>query len=165
MRALSSKHHFHVQCLRDDIVVYDKKVTSPCTFHTFLATANKMDTTPKPSMSLFDVYLRLRPPHTSSSDERFLDLDEPSNGVSTHITIKPPVNDFRKRAIEKFGFTRVFDDDTTQLDVFDGADIKECLTGVLGQEGKEGKDGLLATLGVTGSGKVRHRVLGGVMEY
>jgi len=111
--------------------------------------------TPKASMSLFDVFLRLRPPHTSSSDERFLDLDESSNGYSTHITIKPPTNDFRKRAVEKFAFTRVFEDTATQLDVFDGAHILPLVEGVLGQEGKDGKDSLLATLGVTGSGKVK----------
>jgi len=108
----------------------------------------------KTSMSLFDVFLRLRPPHTSSSDERFLDLDESSNDYSTHITIKPPTNDFRKRAVEKFAFTRVFEDTATQLDVFDGAHILSLVEEVLGQEGKDGKDSLVATLGVTGSGKV-----------
>lgn len=105
-------------------------------------------------MSLFDVFLRLRPPHTSSSDERFLELDESPHGHPTHITIKPPTNDFRKRAVEKFAFTRVFEDTATQLDVFDGAHVLSLVAGVLGQEGKDGKDSLLATLGVTGSGKV-----------
>jgi len=113
--------------------------------------------TPKTSTSLFDVFLRLRPPHTSSSDERFIDLDESSHGFSTHITIKPPTNDFRKRAVEKFAFTRVFEDTATQLDVFDGVQILPLVEGVLGQEGKDGKDSLLATLGVTGSGKVKTR--------
>jgi hypothetical protein len=111
-----------------------------------------MEPPARSSMSLFDVYLRLRPPHTSSSDERFLDVDGPTNGISTHITIKPPTNDFRKRAIEKFGFTKVFTEDAQQLDVF--GETEALIRGVLGEEGKDGKDGLLATLGVTGSGKV-----------
>lgn len=113
-----------------------------------------MESATKPCVSLFDVYLRLRPPHTTSSEERFLDVDEPSDGVSTHITIKPPTNDVRKRAVEKFGFTRVFEERSSQLDVFDKTDVLQMIAGVLGQEGKDGKDALLATLGVTGSGKV-----------
>jgi hypothetical protein len=112
----------------------------------------EMEAPSKPSMSLFDVFLRLRPPHTLSSDERFLEVDEHCNGVSTHITIKPPTNDFRKRATERFGFSKVFEENATQLDVFH--ETESLIRGVLGQEGKDGKDGLLATLGVTGSGKV-----------
>ena len=48
----------------------------------------------------------------------------------------------------------MFEDDASQLDVFNGAHVQELLAGVLGRAGTVGKDGLLATLGVTGSGKV-----------
>lgn len=113
-----------------------------------------MDSISKPSVSLFEVYLRLRPPHTTSSDDRFLEVDEASHGVSTHITIKPPMNDVRKRAVERFGFTKVFEETASQLDLFNNANILPLIAGVVGQNGKDGKDALLATLGVTGSGKV-----------
>lgn len=103
---------------------------------------------PRPTTSpLFDVYLRLRPSFNPNA-ERFLEGDE------THVTIKPPASDHRKRAIERFGFTRVFDEAASQRDVFDTTTLLPMLKGVLAPEGKGGKDGLLATLGVTGSGKV-----------
>ena len=52
--------------------------------------------------------------------------------------------------MEKFGFTRVFEEQTSQLEVFEATGAKGLVEGVL----DEGRDGLLATLGVTGSGKV-----------
>ena len=131
-----------------------------------------MDSSKSP---LFQVYLRLRPPPlhiqsqtlypqlpsstASAAPERFLTVEPPSptsasasaaeSGRPTHITIHPP-SDSRKRAVEKFGFTRVFEEQTAQLDVFEGTGARSLVEGVLG----EGRDGLLATLGVTGSGKV-----------
>jgi hypothetical protein len=109
-----------------------------------------MDSSPT---SLFDVYLRLRPSFAGGTD-RFLDV-EPADfePFPKHITIKPPVNDHRKRAVEKFAFTRVFEEDANQLDIFRGTGVMPLLEGVLGTEGSN-RDGLLATLGVTGSGKV-----------
>lgn len=68
---------------------------------------------------------------------------------STHITLQPP-NDSRKRAIERFGFTKVFQEEASQLDVFEETGAVENIQNVL----KNGRDGLIATLGVTGSGKV-----------
>lgn len=103
--------------------------------------------------SLFEVYLRLRP---ATAGSRFLDVEEPQNQFPDHITIKPPENDRRKKAIERFAFTRVFEEDAAQLDVFEGTGLIPLIEGVLGPEGREGRDGLLATLGVTGSGKVWH---------
>jgi len=82
-----------------------------------------------------------------------LDVEESDQSVPTHITIKPPATDHRRRAVEKFAFTRVFQEDAAQLDIFKGAGVLQLIEGVLGAEGKEGRDGLLATLGVTGSGK------------
>ena len=125
-----------------------------------------MDPPPKPSSTtLFQVYLRLRPPFSTqpvqqslypqlNGPERFLTVEIPSKDESnyelpTHITIHPP-SDSRKRAVEKFGFTKVFEEQTSQLDVFNGTGAVELVQGVL----EEGRDGLLATLGVTGSGKV-----------
>ena len=111
----------------------------------------------KPQNSLFEVFLRLRPPVSSAADaaERFLDVEAGSDGeLPKHITIKPPANDHRKRAVERFAFTRVFEEESAQLDVFHGAGVLPLVEGVLGVDGKEGRDGLLATLGVTGSGKV-----------
>jgi hypothetical protein len=106
-----------------------------------------------PSTSLFDVYLRLRPSATLGAG-RFLDVETSElSKWPKHITIRPPSNDHRKRAVEKFAFTRVFEEDASQLDIFQGTGVMSLLEGVLGSESR-GRDGLLATLGVTGSGKV-----------
>jgi len=107
--------------------------------------------------ALFEVYLRLRPPPASQqiTTERFLSVEEPkdSNALPTHITLNPP-NDNRRRAVEKFAFTKVFEEESNQLDLFQGTGVLPLVEGVLGPNGGEGRDGLLATLGVTGSGKV-----------
>ncbi|KAF2673461.1 kinesin [Microthyrium microscopicum] len=117
-----------------------------------------MDSSTRSSPNLFDVYLRLRPSLNGNPD-RFLDVEPPEpNEWPRYITIKPPVNDHRKRAVEKFAFTRVFEEDASQLDLFQGTGILSLLEGVLGAEGRP-RDGLLATLGVTGSGK-SHTILG-----
>ena len=71
------------------------------------------------------------------------------DALPTHITLYPP-SESRKRAVEKFAFTKVFEEETTQLDVFRETGIVSLVEGVI----DEGRDGLLATLGVTGSGKV-----------
>lgn len=107
----------------------------------------------KPSTALFDVYLRLRP-SSAVDKERFLDVECSVADAPTHITIRPPSTDYRKRAVEKFAFTRVLEEDAGQLDVFRDTGALPLVEGVLGAPGREGKDGLLATLGVTGSGKV-----------
>src|SRR5262245_55515737 len=111
----------------------------------------------KATANLFQVYLRLRPPHHAgapSNVERFLTVEEPeSDSPPTHITLNPP-ND-RRRAIEKFAFTQVFEEDATQLDVFHCTRVVQLVEGVVSPHGGEGTDALLATLGVTGSGKVR----------
>lgn len=107
----------------------------------------------RPSSALFDVFLRLRPSNVES--ERFLDVDRDTASTNpTHITIKPPVDDKRKRAVERFGFTRVFEEDAGQLELFRETGAVSMIEGVLGAKGREGRDALLATLGVTGSGKV-----------
>ena len=131
-----------------------------------------MEPPPRPgSSSLFQVYLRLRPPHAHAQQtqrelypqlppERFLAVEPPKTPTNstwseqqscppTHITINPP-SDSRKRAVEKFAFTRVFEEETTQLEIFRDTGHVGLIDGVVG----EGRDGLLATLGVTGSGKV-----------
>lgn len=118
--------------------------------------------------------LPLGPPppqsQTSNGNERFLTVEPPtptavldhqtskfgtSHSHPKHITIHPP-SESRKRAVEKFAFTRVFEEQTTQLDIFEGVDVPGLIEGVL-----EGcRDGLIATLGVTGSGKVRETYFG-----
>lgn len=45
----------------------------------------------------------------------------------------------------------VFEEESSQLDLFRGTGVIPLVEGVIG----EGRDGLVATLGVTGSGKVR----------
>ncbi|KAJ5644989.1 hypothetical protein N7507_011000 [Penicillium longicatenatum] len=90
----------------------------------------------QPQMSLFQVYLRLRPPMTERQDisDRFLAVEPPeaqNDGeivapVPTHITLQPP-NDTRKRAIEKFGFTKVFEESATQLDIFHDTGMESLL--------------------------------------
>jgi hypothetical protein len=113
--------------------------------------------------SLFQVYLRLRPAlqNTKAQDsEPWLLVEPPSSPttpleeipkttVPTHITLQPPT-DSRKRAVEKFGFTKVFQEEATQLDIFDSTGTVQLAKNVL----SSGRDGLVATLGVTGSGKV-----------
>jgi len=125
-----------------------------------------MEPPPKPSStSLFQVYLRLRPPPSPlvqltqqslypllAPPERYLTVEpsgEFSNAKPTHITIHPP-SDSRKRAVEKFAFTKVFEEEAGQLEIFKETGVVPLVEGVLG----EARDGLLATLGVTGSGKV-----------
>jgi hypothetical protein len=111
-----------------------------------------IETPSRPSSALFDVYLRLRP--SNSANARFLNVEETEAANPTHITIKPPTNDNRKRAVERFAFTRVFEEDSKQLELFKGVGVVPLIEGVLGGNG-HGRDGLLATLGVTGSGKVK----------
>lgn len=121
-----------------------------------------MEPPPKPTSALFEVYLRLRPTAQQlypnlTAPERFLTVEGPSADLQdaepTHITLNPP-NDNRRRAIERFGFTRVFEEEASQLDLFRGSGVVPLIEGVLAAEGGDGRDGLLATLGVTGSGKV-----------
>ncbi|KAI0443152.1 P-loop containing nucleoside triphosphate hydrolase protein [Xylaria telfairii] len=118
-----------------------------------------MDPPQKAQTNLFDVYLRLRPPQAVNAHaEKFLLVEEPDEGdAPTHITLNPP-ND-RRRAIEKFAFTRVFEEDATQLDLFHGTKVLPLVEGALAPHGGDGTDGLLATLGMTGSGKT-HTMLG-----
>ncbi|KAI1655217.1 P-loop containing nucleoside triphosphate hydrolase protein [Daldinia decipiens] len=118
-----------------------------------------MEPPQKGHANLFQVYLRLRPPPAGNSGaERFLLVEDPvEHDTPTHITLNPP-ND-RRRAIEKFAFTQVFEEDATQLDLFQGTRVLPLIEGVLAPHGGDGTDGLLATLGVTGSGKT-HTMLG-----
>ncbi|EFE36259.1 uncharacterized protein ARB_05198 [Trichophyton benhamiae CBS 112371] len=109
--------------------------------------------------SLFQVYLRLRPPIQNKHDakqEPFLSIEPPEGDepFPTHITVQPP-NDARKRAVEKFAFTKVFEEEATQLDVFQESGMPSLINAVL----LENRDSLVATLGVTGSGK-SHTILG-----
>lgn len=129
-----------------------------------------MDAPSRPSASLFQVYLRLKPPVTSEvpiavttplypelPPERYITVEEPNttedHGLPTHITVTPPT-DSKRRAVEKFAFTKVFEEPATQLDIFTGTGIGHLIEGLLGAEGRNGRDALVATLGVTGSGKV-----------
>ncbi|GKZ29263.1 hypothetical protein AbraIFM66950_004069 [Aspergillus brasiliensis] len=128
-----------------------------------------MSSTKSSPASLFQVYLRLRPPmpqHVEEHAERCLTVESPepkfaaedgqelAAAFPTHITLQPP-SDSRKRAVERFGFTKVFEESASQLDVFHGTELESLVKGVL----VEGRDGLIATLGVTGSGK-SHTILG-----
>lgn len=130
-----------------------------------------MSSTKSSPASLFQVYLRLRPPmaqHVQDQAERCLTIEPPETKViaedgletpapfSTHITLQPPA-DSRKRAVERFGFTKVFEESASQLDVFHGTELESMVRGVL----LEGRDGLIATLGVTGSGKVWYAATNG----
>ncbi|KAL8416362.1 hypothetical protein RB596_006787 [Gaeumannomyces avenae] len=125
-----------------------------------------MDASGEPSAAkdnLFKVFLRLRPPYAASgAGERFLAVEEPESeyeaATPTHVTLTPPSNG-RKHATEKYCFTRVLEEDASQLDVFQCTGVLPLVEGVLGPQGGEGTDALLATLGVTGSGKT-HTLLG-----
>lgn len=116
-----------------------------------------------PQTSLFQVFLRLRPPQVQKTQqpEQWLIVEPPAtpaadnpeddmtSRISTHITLQPP-NDSRKRAVERFGFTKIFQQQADQLDVFNESGAAESIKHLL----QDGRDGLIATLGVTGSGKV-----------
>lgn len=137
--------------------------------------------TQKSSHNLFEVYLRLRPPPAGgTSAERILTVesstpneDSQQHGemeldgggeflrqeagtrrLASHIVLNPPTD--RRRAIEKFGFTRVFEEGASQLDVFHCAEIIPLVDGVVAPNGGDGTDAMVATLGVTGSGKVNN---------
>jgi hypothetical protein len=126
-----------------------------CTINLRFFETNKMTMEPpaRPSSALFDVFLRLRPSH--SANARFLTVEDSERQHPTHITIKPPTTDNRKRAVERFAFTRVFEEDAQQAELFKASGVVPMIEGVLGAPGHHGRDGLLATLGVTGSGKVQ----------
>lgn len=116
--------------------------------------------------SLFQVYLRLRPAlqhqiPQAENTQPWLVVEPPSPPTTTleeratvpsatHVILQPP-NDSRKRAVEKFSFTKVFREEATQLDIFESTGTVHLVKNVL----SGGRDGLVATLGVTGSGKVR----------
>ncbi|RGP69061.1 hypothetical protein FLONG3_7914 [Fusarium longipes] len=118
-----------------------------------------MEASRKASHNLFEVYLRLRPPPLRNGDgERILDVETPEDDSKpTHVVLNPPTD--RRRAIEKFAFTQVFEEEASQLDVFHGTEIVPFVEGVLAPDGGEGTDAVVATLGVTGSGKT-HTILG-----
>lgn len=109
------------------------------------------------SQNLFDVYLRLRPPYPGAPQtERILNVEDAEDNLHpSHITLNPPPE--RRRAIERFGFTQVFEEDAGQLDVFHCTDTSSLIEGVLAPQGGDGTDAVVATLGVTGSGKVCKR--------
>lgn len=115
-----------------------------------------MDSAQKTSQNLFEVYLRLRPPPpgTPSQPDRVLNVEKPEDEAApaSHITLNPPSD--RRRAVERFGFTRVFEEEASQVDVFNNTEIVPMVEGVLAPQGGEGTDAVVATLGVTGSGKV-----------
>jgi Kinesin motor domain len=134
---------------------------------TSLATMDSSSSKMLPQTSLFQVYLRLRPALPGQlpkpdDEEPWLLVEPPTSSatsendtrgsVPTHITLQPP-NDSRKRAVEKFGFTKVFQEEATQLDILDSTGTVQLVKSVL----SSGRDGLVATLGVTGSGKVYWR--------
>src|SRR5436309_4455429 len=123
-----------------------------------------------PQTSLFQVYLRLRPPTenppSKEQSEQWLIVEPPVQVtgndekatmplISTHITLQPP-NDSRKRAVERFNFTKIFKEEATQLDVFEETGTLNAVRSLITEE----RDGLLATLGVTGSGKVSSSLKG-----
>lgn len=118
-----------------------------------------METPSATKDNLFKVFLRLRPPPAGvAPSERFLTVEPQSSdstsSTPTHVTLTPPSN-ARKHATEKYCFTQVLEEDASQLDVFQGTGVIPLIEGVLGPNGGDGTDALLATLGVTGAGKVR----------
>jgi len=115
-----------------------------------------MESSQRTSHNLFEVYLRLRPPPPGAgSTDRILNVERDASDNDSHpshITLNPPTD--RRRAIEKFAFTRVFEEDASQVDVFHCTQVVPMVEGVLSPQGGEGQDAVVATLGVTGSGKV-----------
>jgi len=107
---------------------------------------------PKHDTALFEVFLRLRPSETLV--DRFLEVEEVENAHPSHVIIRPPANDSRRRFIDKYEFARVFTENTSQLEVFQATGLLSVIEGVIDTKNNHGKDGMLATLGVTGSGKV-----------
>lgn len=117
--------------------------------------------------SLFEVYLRLRPgnqdvvPDTQPT-KKWLSVEQPlspasgqgeqnDSSIASHINLQPP-DGSRKRAVERFGFTRVFEGDSSQLDIFESIGGPNLIRNVVSDR----NDSLIATLGVSGSGKVKY---------
>ncbi|KAI5813865.1 P-loop containing nucleoside triphosphate hydrolase protein [Pyronema omphalodes] len=102
----------------------------------------------------FQIYLRLRPSTaTNPRDKEFL-----TNGGNnfnrinaTSILCTPPTG--ARGKADKYTFTSVFPSSAGQMEVFTTA------VAPLVQDALHGRDGMLATLGVTGSGK-SHTILG-----
>lgn len=127
----------------------------PPTSSPLLRKLPQMDSSPRsppPNASnsaaqLFQVFLRLRPssPQSSISETRFLTT---ATGQS-YVYVTPPLERNRFKAIEKFAFTKIFDETSGQREVFE-----ETVLPLLEDAVVKGRDGTLATLGVTGSGKV-----------
>lgn len=124
----------------------------------------QMEPPPKPSAaSLFQVYLRLKPTISQAAKStRFLTVNQSvssaDDSIPAHITVVPPTES-RRRAVEKFAFTRIFEEDATQLDILRSSGIVPLIEGVIGTESHAGRDGLIAALGMSGSGK-SHTILG-----
>jgi len=103
---------------------------------------------------LFDVYLRLRPATTLTlTTAPFLSVTPGEPSVYCVPPTLPSQKKKRTKGVEKFRFTHIFDEQTSQRKVFEQTVLP------LLSETVKGRDGLLATLGVTGSGKT-HTVLG-----
>ena len=150
-----------------------KPLTSPSTslFQVYLrlrphtSTAASVPSTP--SISIYPVlpqlperFLAVETVDDRDDGEQSEEIDSPNHAnnprtLPTHITLHPPSRGAgagaRKRAVEKFAFSAVFEEQQTQLDLFSGVGVPEIVEGVL----RDGRDGLVATLGVTGSGKVQ----------
>ncbi|TGZ82499.1 P-loop containing nucleoside triphosphate hydrolase protein [Ascodesmis nigricans] len=114
---------------------------------------------PPTNSNYFQVFLRLRPPSIHSvSPTRFLT----ASPDSSHIFVTPPPPSSSasasgksySRPVEKFTFTRIFDEDVGQREVFEET-VMPLVEDVL-----TGRDAMVAAMGVTGSGK-SHTVIGG----
>ncbi|KAI5845402.1 P-loop containing nucleoside triphosphate hydrolase protein [Tricharina praecox] len=105
--------------------------------------------TPGPSRAKTPGIDRERPntPHSIASS-RFIT----AGPEGTSILLTPP-DRARTRTAEKYSFTRVFSEASPQLEVFRSTVLP------LVHDAIRGKDGMMATLGVTGSGKT-HTILG-----
>lgn len=156
-------------CLVFNTIHATTRTTINIATHTQRATEDlEMDSSTSkmaPQTSLFQVYLRLRPTMHQTAGKQAVEpwlitedalpkvqegQDDTQRTYATHVTLQPP-HESRKRAIERFGFTKVFPEQSSQLDLFEEIGAVENIQNVL----KNGRDGLIATLGVTGSGKVR----------
>ena len=121
----------------------------------------RMDPPPKmpiPTQQLFECFLRLKPSLISESEPKvqksWLTVEKPNdteeNTISSHVQLNPPADSGRRRATERFGFTKVLLEEASQLSVFEETGAVQLVKNVLSVS----RDGLIATLGVTGSGKV-----------
>ncbi|RMZ76426.1 hypothetical protein DV737_g4808, partial [Chaetothyriales sp. CBS 132003] len=137
----------------------DRKMVQYEAFHVFkvfVANPNKSDEVRRILVKNRERLLRFLPGFLEgrTDDDQFLDeksfLLRQIELLPSELDLKNGGAGGQERAIERFGFTKVFPEDASQQELFKETGAADNIVRSLLQTGR---DGLIATLGVTGSGK------------